>query len=111
MAIARALAVRPEVLIADEITSALDASVQGAILNLLRSLHRRLSLTVLFISHNLAVVRYVSDTIAVLRDGQLLEHAPTDTLIATPGTPTRKPSWPPSPSFRPAGRSRRGRCR
>jgi peptide/nickel transport system ATP-binding protein len=85
VAIARALAVRPEVLIADEITSALDASVQGAILNLLRDLHRRLALTMLFISHDLSVVRYVSDTIAVLHDGKLVEHAPTDALLTRPG--------------------------
>lgn len=87
VAIARALAVRPEVLIADEITSALDASVQGAILNLVRDIQRRLSLTVLFISHNLAVVRYVSDTVAVMSAGQIVEHADTDALITRPKHP------------------------
>jgi peptide/nickel transport system ATP-binding protein len=87
VAIARALAARPEVLIADEITSALDASVQGAILNLLRDIQRSLNLTVLFISHNLAVVRYVSDAIAVMYQGKLVEHGETDAVITNPRDP------------------------
>jgi peptide/nickel transport system ATP-binding protein len=85
--IARALAAEPEVLIADEITSALDVSVQGVVLNLLRELQQRLDLTMLFISHNLAVVRYVSDEVTVLRGGRVIENGPTDSVLTDPSDP------------------------
>jgi peptide/nickel transport system ATP-binding protein len=87
VAIARALAVEPSVLIADEITSSLDVSIQAQILNLLADIIRTRSLTVLFISHNLAVVRLVSDTIAVMVSGSVVEAAPTDQLISDPRHP------------------------
>ena len=87
VALARALAADPEVVIADEITSALDVSVQGAILNLVRDIQTRTGLSMLFISHNLAAVRYVSDVIAVMYLGRIVEIAPTEQLLADPQHP------------------------
>ncbi|WP_217185706.1 ABC transporter ATP-binding protein [Streptomyces sp. AC495_CC817] len=87
LAIARALAPRPRFVIADEITSALDLTTQAEILNLLADLRRRLSLTMLFISHDLAVVRHVSDSVAVLLHGDLVELGPTGATFAEPKHP------------------------
>jgi len=87
LAIARALAPRPRFVIADEITSALDLTTQAEILNLLADLRRRLSLTMLFISHDLAVVRHVSDTVAVLLHGDLVELGLTGATFAEPSHP------------------------
>jgi peptide/nickel transport system ATP-binding protein len=84
IAIARALAGRPRVLIADEITSALDVLIQGAILNLLRELQEELGFSMLFISHNLAVVRYVAAQMAVMRDGRVVEQGATGEVLDDP---------------------------
>ncbi|MCW2529767.1 MAG: oligopeptide/dipeptide transporter, ATPase subunit [Pseudonocardiales bacterium] len=87
VALARALAARPEVIIADEITSALDVSTQATILNLVRDVQRRLDVSMLFISHNLAVVRYVSDLIAVIYLGRIVEYGPAADVLGDPQHP------------------------
>ncbi|WP_330241887.1 ABC transporter ATP-binding protein [Streptomyces sp. NBC_00525] len=84
VALARALAVEPGLLIADEITSALDVSVQASVLNTIRELQRRLGLSMLFIGHNLPAVCHVSDAVAVMRHGRIVETAPTETLLRAP---------------------------
>lgn len=84
VAIARALAVRPRLIIADEITSALDVSVQANILNLLRDIQRREGLSLLFISHNLATVRFLADQIAVMYQGRIVELGPVDDIVGNP---------------------------
>jgi peptide/nickel transport system ATP-binding protein len=90
VSIARALAADPRLLIADEITSSLDVSVQGSILNVVRDVRAELGLSMLFISHNVAVVRYLSDVIAVMYLGQIVEVGRTDEVLAAPRHPFTK---------------------
>jgi peptide/nickel transport system ATP-binding protein len=84
VAIARAIILRPQLVLADEPTSALDVSVQAQILNLFRETQKKLGLTTIFVSHNLAVIRYLSDQVAVMRQGEIVEQGATETVFSTP---------------------------
>jgi peptide/nickel transport system ATP-binding protein len=87
ISIARALSSEPDFLVCDEPTSALDVSVQAQILNLMRALQERMQLTYLFISHNLAVIRHMSDQLGVMYLGRIVEHGPGEAIFTQPRHP------------------------
>jgi peptide/nickel transport system ATP-binding protein len=126
VALARAIIVPPRLLLCDEPTSALDASLAASVLNLLQELRRQLGMAVMFVTHDLAAARFISDRIAVMYLGQIVELAPTEELITnpehpytkallaavpTPGTePVRLPGEPASPLAIPSGCAFHPRC-
>jgi ABC-type oligopeptide transport system ATPase subunit len=84
IAIARALALKPKLIVADEPVSALDVSIQSQIINLIADLRAELGLSMIFISHDLSVVRHVSDRIAVMKDGVIVEMGPAESVFTHP---------------------------
>ena len=84
VAIARAIILRPSLVLADEPTSALDVSVQAQILNLFKQMRQELGLTYVFVSHNLGVVRYISDRVAVMHLGRIVESGPSEQIFSSP---------------------------
>ena len=106
ISIARALATHPEFLVCDEPTSALDVSVQAQVLNIMKDLQREQGLTYLFISHNLAVVRHVSDQVGVMYLGRLVELAPKHELFDNPRHPYTRMLLDAIPKMHDTGRAR-----
>jgi len=108
--VARAIALRPRVLIADEPVSALDVSIQAQILNLLRELQRELDLTIVFIAHDLSVVRHMCDRVAVMYLGRVVEEATSDALFSAPRHPYTQALLSAIPLPQPGARARRVRA-
>ena len=106
ISIARALATNPEFLVCDEPTSALDVSVQAQVLNIMKDLQKQRGLTYLFISHNLAVVRHVSDSVGVMYLGRLVELADKQSLFANPRHPYTRMLLDAIPKMYDTGRAR-----
>jgi peptide/nickel transport system ATP-binding protein len=106
ISIARALATEPEFLVCDEPTSALDVSVQAQVLNIMKDLQRERGLTYLFISHNLAVVRHVSDQVGVMYLGRMVELADKHSLFAKPRHPYTRMLLDAIPKMHDTGRAR-----
>ncbi|WP_424830522.1 ABC transporter ATP-binding protein [Ruegeria sp.] len=104
IAIARALAVEPEVLIADELVSALDVSVQAQVVNLLLELQETLGLTILFVAHDLRLVRHVSNRVAVIYLGRIVEIGDSETLFSAPAHPYSQALLSAAPSLNPDDR-------
>jgi oligopeptide/dipeptide ABC transporter ATP-binding protein len=107
IAIARAIVIEPDFLVLDEPISALDVSIQAQVVNLLVELREQLGLTYLFISHDLSVVEYVSDDVAVMYLGRIVERAPAARLYAEPLHPYTLALFSAVPSVEPARRRRR----
>ncbi len=109
--VARALAARPRLIIADEPVSALDVSVQAQVLNLFKKLQRELKLTMLFISHDLNVVEYIADTVGVMYAGKLMEVAPAEEIFKSPLHPYTKGLIASNPTPNPFAEERRGQLK
>jgi peptide/nickel transport system ATP-binding protein/oligopeptide transport system ATP-binding protein len=107
LGIARALAAQPAIIVADEAVAALDVSIRSQVLNLLGDIQQETGVAYLFISHDLSVVRYLADEIAVMYLGTIVEQAPAAALFARPGHPYTRALMDSVPAVHPSGRRRR----